>query len=42
MPRRNVALLVAARESNAEKLIVVILADSAEHYVTTPLLTGAD
>ncbi len=38
----HAALLIAARESNAGKMIVVILADSAERYVTTPLLAGAD
>ena len=38
----HAALLIAARESSAGKMIAVILADSAERYVTTPLLTGAD
>jgi cysteine synthase A len=38
----HAALLIAARESSAGKMIVVILADSAERYVTTPLLAGAD
>jgi cysteine synthase A len=34
------ALLIAARESNAGKMTVVILADSAERYVTTSLLSA--
>ena len=38
----HAALLIAARESSAGKMIVVILADSAERYVTTPLLVAAN
>ena len=38
----HAALLIAGRESNAGKMIVVILADSAERYVTTPLLVAAN
>jgi cysteine synthase A len=38
----HAALLIAARESSAGKLIVVIFADSAERYVTTPLLAAGD
>ena len=38
----HAALLIAGRESSAGKMIVVILADSAERYVTTPLLVAAN
>lgn len=37
----HAALGIAGRKENAEKIIVVILADTGERYVTTKLFTAA-
>ena len=38
----HAALSIAARDDAAGKTIVVVLADSAERYVTTGLLSGTE